>query len=60
MALRSVPDVLMRLQKSGCRLKESEETKHIFIAPDRSIEECEERKKLVYFIKEKRKGDPEW
>ena len=37
----------------------SEETKRVFIAPDRSKEERVERKKLVDFIKEKRKSDPE-
>ena len=51
-------DAALRLRKCGKKLGETEATKSVFVAPDRTQEERLERKKLVELLKEKKKRNP--
>ena len=55
--LRSCAAVI-NIQRKAKNLKNRPATKQVFIAPDRTREEREERKKLVVILKEKIRRDP--
>ena len=48
----------VQVQASGRHLRDSQETKRVFIASDRTREEREERMKLVEEVRSRVKSDP--
>lgn len=48
----------VQVQASGRRLRDNPDTKRVFIAPDRTREEREERRKLVEIVRARVKSDP--
>ena len=54
----SSTEAAVSLRKSGKRFRDSSSTKNIFVAPDRTWQERQERKNLVEILKAKKKCDP--